>query len=134
MVHLSRTQKAGTLAWINNQPIYFGYKIITTIHQDDNPTNLAQDQASAQMDSLAREVHLASTVGSLSSSWLCLEYTHTRFSLRIATTIRTRSISWLIVSITIKSMLGTSKQPFLMGRQILLENSNNQLVPIPSIE
>src|SRR6266566_3858619 len=28
-------QKAGTLAWINNQPIYSGYKIITTINQVD---------------------------------------------------------------------------------------------------
>src|SRR5438046_6852388 len=134
MVHLSRTQKAGTLAWINNRPIYSGYKIITTIHQDDNQTHCVQDKVGAQMDSQAREVHLASTVGSLSSSWLCLEYTHTHFSLRIATTIRARSTSWLIVSITTKSMLGISKQPFLMGRPILLENSNNQLVPIPSIE
>lgn len=134
MVTLSRTQKAGTLTWINNQPIYSGYKIITTIHQADNQTNRAWDQAGAQMASLAREVHPVSTVGSLSSSWLCLEYTHTRFSLRITTTIRIRSTSWLIVPITVKSMLGTSKQPFLMGRQILLENSNSRLAPIPSIE
>src|SRR2546421_6764505 len=127
-------QKAGTLAWINNQPIYSGYKIITTIHQDDNPTNCAQDQAADQMDSLAREAPLASTVGSLSSSWLCLEYTRTRFSLRIATTIRIRSTSWLIVPITIRSTLGISKQPFLLGRQILLEISNNRLAPTLSIE
>jgi hypothetical protein len=40
-VCLPGTQKAGYLAWINNRPIYFGYKIIITDHLSDNKTSLA---------------------------------------------------------------------------------------------
>lgn len=132
LVHLSRTQKAGTLAWIKNRPIYAGYKIITTIHRDGNQINCVQDLAVALMGNLPED-HQASTAGFSSSSWSCSEFTPTRFSIRIIAAMRTRSTSWLIAPSTTKSTREISKQPFLMGRPILLDHSVSRLAHTPSI-
>src|SRR5947209_2841176 len=131
LVHLSRTQKAGTLAWIINRPIYAGYKIITTIHRD-NQINCVQDLVVVLMDNLPED-HQASTAGFSSLSWLCSEFTPIRFSIRITAIARTRLTNWLIAPSTSKSTREISKQPFLMGRPILLDHSVSRLAHTPSI-